>query len=823
VFWQDLRYGLRTLRKQPGFTALMVLTLGLGIGATTIIFSVINTVLLRPLPFKEPDRLAVIWRNNFSQQLNQFPLSGPDYKDFKAQSRALDDLSAFIPVTYAMTGQGEPEQVHAVLVSPNFFSLLGVKAAAGRAFSPEDVQSTHGKFAALSYGFWQRRYGADPGVIGRPVTVNGMIYTLVAVMPRDFHFPPKFDLKGGIVQYDPDVWLSLDLDTAKAYEAFDINDRMNFFFFTLARLKPGATLEQARADLQNVNGQMVSQYPDLQGWGVDVTSLQGAMVGDVRPALRVLFGAVVFVLLIACANAANLLLVRGAGRQKELAVRVAVGASRARIVRQLLTESLALALIAGAGGLLLTYSGLRLLIVFSPATMPYLKETNIDPRVLGFTLAVSLLTGPVFGLFPALRASKPNLEESLKEGSRGTSSGAGSQRVRSLLVVSEISLALVLLVGAGLMIKSFLRLQATEPGFNAKNVLTMLIRLNTTTYAEADQRVRFFKQVLERVERLPGVEAAGGIDSPPFGGNTFVMDFQIQGHPPLSVADRPACNWHWVSAGYFETMRIPLIKGRSFTEHDAVSNHRVAIINETLARRFMPGEEPIGKRISLVEPPDAPVWLEVVGVARDVKYDKLNVEPLPGVYGFALQPYPGTPTYKMALVVRTGVEPLSLASAVRREVLAVDKDQPIYDVKSMDEYVADSIAKQRLNMLLLGIFAAVALILAAVGIYGVVSYTVTQRTHEIGIRIALGAQKRDVLRLILGQGLRIVLTGIVVGLAASLALTSVLTSLLYEVSASDPATLVLVPLLLVSITLLACYLPALRAMKVDPMVALRSE
>jgi predicted permease len=823
TFWQDLRYGFRTLAKQRGFTALMILTLGLGIGATTTIFSVVNTVLLQPLAFKEPDRLVMIWRNNFSQQLNQFLISALDYKDFRAQSHVFEDISAFTPVYYAMMGQGEPEQLHAVLVSPSFFSLLGVQAAVGRAFSPEDIQSTQGKFAAISYGLWQRRFGADAAVIGKAVTLNGVIYTLVAVMPRHFQFPPEFDLNGGIVQYNPDIWLSLDLDTARKYENFDLTDRSLFLFYALARLKPGATLEQARTEIQAINEQLQSQYPDLKGWGVDVISLHEEMVGDVRPALRVLFGAVVFVLLIACANAANLLLVRGAGRQKEMAIRAAVGASRARIIRQLLTESLALAFMAGAVGLLLTYLGLRLLIVFSPATMPYLKDSHIDPRVLGFTFIISLLTGMIFGLFPALQAAKPNLEESLREGSRGMSGGAGRQRIRRLLVVSEISLALVLLVGAGLMIKSFLRLQSTDPGFSARNVLTMLIRLNTTKYAEPDQRTRFFKQVRERVENLPGVEAAGATDSPPFAGLTLVFSFEIQGQPPVSVSERPLSNWHWVSASYFETMRIPLVEGRFFTEHDAIENHRVAIINETLARRFMPGEDPIGKRISLVEPPDSPVWLEVVGVARDVKYNKLNAAAIPDIYGFSLQPYPGTTSHRMTLIIRTSVEPLSLTSAVRREVLAVDKDQPTFDIKSMGQYIADSIAKQRLNMLLLGIFAAVALILAAIGIYGVVSYTVAQRTREIGIRVALGAQKGDVLRLILGQGLAMALIGIVVGLAVAFALTRVLASLLYEVSTTDAATFAAVSMLLAGMTLLACYLPARRAMKVEPMIALRYE
>ncbi|HZI17771.1 MAG TPA: ABC transporter permease [Pyrinomonadaceae bacterium] len=805
--WQDLRYGLRTLAKNPGFTAVAVIALALGIGANSAIFSVVNTVLLRPLPYKDPDRLVVVWED---RSKNGYPRDTPaagNYVDWRDQNQVFEGMAAVANQSFNLTGSGEPERIDGRNVSAGLFPLLGVEPQLGRGFLPEEDQPGAGRVVVLSHGLWQRRFGADPSIVGRELTLNGVSHTVVGVMPAGFQFPTPED----------QLWVPI------AFTSQEAANRGRHYLQVFARLKPGVGMEQAQAEMNTISARLQQQYPNTNtNVGAAIVPLHEQLVGDIRPALLLLLGAVGFVLLVACANVANLLLARAAARQKEVALRVALGANRARLLRQFLTESVLLALLGGAVGLLLALWGVNLLRAFMPEGVSQARAVAVDARVLGFTLLVSVLTGLAFGLVPALQASRFNLNETLKEGGRDAAGGRRGGRVRSALVVMEVAVSLVLLIGAGLLINSFLRLRSVDPGFHTENLLTMKVVLPQTKYPDQARRTAFYNELLERVRSLPGVKSAAVATNLPLTFKGNAIGVSIEGQPDPGPGQRPSVVTRVISPDYFRTMGIQLSQGRQFGDHDRVDSPAVAVISETAARRFWPGEDPLGKRLTpgAAASADPDDWITVVGVARDVRQFELDAEPKPQMYLSYQQASFFEPR---DLVVGTEVEPLSLAGAVRQAVWSVDRDQPVSDIRSMEDILSASVARQRFSTLLLAVFAGVALVLAAVGVYGVMSYTVAQRTREIGIRLALGAQRRDVLRLAVGQALRLVLIGVAVGLAGALMLTRVMSSLLYGVSATDPATLIAVPLILAGVALLASYIPARRATRVNPLIALRYE
>ncbi|HLL14391.1 MAG TPA: ABC transporter permease [Pyrinomonadaceae bacterium] len=803
TLWQDIRYGLRMLLKNPGFTFVAALTLALGVGANTAIFSVVNAVVLRPLPFPEAERLVWFDGVNPAKGIKESALSKPDYLDWQSQSNAFQSMTAFVQGSAILSDDNsEPERVPRGVVTASFFQTVGVNPAQGRALLPEDELPGSEPVAVLSHGLWQRRFGANPNVVGSKFTVSGRTFTVVGVMPAGFDYPGRAQL-----------WSPLKTGG-------DDQRRDNRYLHVLARLKPTVTLGEAQTQIDALSARFGQQYPETNGGqSAKLTGLQDWTTRGVRTSLLLLFGAVGFVLLIACANVANLLLARGAARRKEIALRTALGAGRPRIIRQLLTESLLLAFLGGVAGLILSLFLTDLLIAISPANVPRLNEIKLDARVLAFTVGVVSLVGLLFGLAPAWQASKTDLNEVLKDGGRSSTEGRGRNRLRALLVVTEMALSLLLLVGAGLLIKSFVLLRDVHPGFDAKNVLTMRISLPGARYPEPQQSERFYRELTERVKALPGVEAAGATVSLPLGGSNFSVgrSFIREGRPLVTEESQNA-DYFVATPDYFKTMRIPLKAGRAFTEQDRVDTPPVVVVNESLARRFFPGEDPVGKRLTVWR--DEKFAREIIGVVGDVKSDRLDAETDAQIY----VPYPQDAGWGgLSLAVRTTVEPETLTADVRGAVLSIDKNQPVFDIKTMDDVLAASVANNRLVVLLFGLFALFALLLATVGIYGVMSYTVAQRTHEIGIRMALGAQPADVLRLILKQGLVLTCAGVGLGLVGSLALSRLLESLLYGVSATDPITFGGLSLLLALVALVACYLPTRRAMKVDPMVALRNE
>lgn len=794
---QDLRYAARLMLKQPGFTAVAIVALALGIGANTAIFSAVNAVLLQPLPFPEPERLVLV---RDLQQTDETPASYPEYLDWRDQNQTFDDLAAAFSSSYSLTGQGEPEQLLGVRVSANLLPMLGVKPVIGRNFQPEEESRSGERVVILSYSLWQRRFGGDSGVLGQNVTLGGQGFTVIGVLPAGVR-----GVLPGVDQPEQsrDVWMPLRLAAPP---------RGLHFMTVIGRLRPDLTLAQARAEVEEIAERL--RQTQTTEHGVRLVPLTQFVVGDTRPVLLILLGAVGLVLLIACANVANLMLARAASRRKEIAVRLALGASRARLVRQMLTESVLLALVSGGLGVVLALWGADSLAVLASSWLPRAEEIKLDSTVLLFTLAVSLLTAILFGLAPALRASSAQLSEVLKEG--GQRAGHGRDRVRGLLVVSEVALSLVLLIGAGLLIRSFVTLLNVDKGFDPRQVLALDINLPQSRYAEPPQQALFFQQLLERIVALPGVAGAAAVSDLPLGESSTNGDTQIEGKtfPPDS---QPISEKLIVSAGYFRVMRIPLRAGRYFDERDATGNPQVALINDSFARTYLPGEDPIGKRIDFGW--ETTGWQEIVGVIGDIKHRGLDEAALPAVYVPQLQ----RPSLSMTVVVRTTPDPRSLSAAVRSQLFSLDKDQPISRVRVMEEVVSASVASRRLSMVLLAGFAVVALALAAVGLYGVMSYIVTQRTHEIGVRMALGARVGDVLGLVLRQGMSLVMLGVGIGLAGALALTRLMASLLYGVSATDFATFAVIALLLTTVALLACYLPARRATRVDPMIALRYE
>ncbi|MGA9996783.1 MAG: ABC transporter permease [Pyrinomonadaceae bacterium] len=806
---RDLRYGVRMLWKSPGFTLIAIFALALGIGANTAIFSLVNALLLRPLPYKEPSRLVMVWENNRPRNRNQNVISTANFMDWQEQNNAFEQMAEFFDIRFNLTGAGDPEEIPSQAVSTNLFSLLGVEAIKGRNFAPEESQPGKDQVIILSFDLWQRRFGGDPAIVGKTITLNGQGFNVVGVMPAGFKW---FVKQGSLTGKPAEIWTPITI-TANS------RIRGGRFASAVARLKPGISFEQAQADMNTVASRLEQQYSDFNtGWGISLVPLQKQFVGDISAALWILLGVVGFVLLIACANVANLLLARAATRQKEMAIRSALGAGRWVIVRQLLTESVLLAGLGGVLGLLLALWSVDLLVSLTPPNLLDLQRVSISTPVLAFTLGVSLLTGIIFGLVPALEASHPDLNETLKESGKNVTGSPRSRRLRSMFVVGEVALGVVLLVAAGLMIKSLLRLHAVNPGFNTENLLTMRVLLPNSKYHEDSQRIAFFKQAVGEMEHLPGVRSAGAISYLPFAGPGAATSFEIEGQPKPDAGHRLLTEVSVTDANYFRTMEIPLVSGRIYTEQEATEARQVAVINETMARTYWPNENPIGKRV-LVDMVDPIVPTEIVGIVRDTKRESLDTAVRPMVYW----PHPQLAYSSMTLVIRTEGDPLSIASAAQREIRVIDKDQPVSDVRTMEQWLADSIARARFSTLLLTLFAAVALVLSAVGLYGVMSYSVAQRTHEIGIRMALGAKTFDVLKLVVRQGMMLALLGVAIGLAASFALTRLMSSLLYEVSATDPATFIAISLLFLIVALLASYIPARRATKVDPMIALRYE
>jgi putative ABC transport system permease protein len=798
-FIQDLRYGVRVLLKSPGFTAIAVIALALGIGANTAVFSVVNAVLLKPLPYKDSDRLVLMFGASLESGLVRGSVSPPDFLDYREQNTTLERLAAVAGASFSLTGGAEPERIQSARVSEGFFEALGIDPLYGRTFTSEEEQAGRDQVAILSNGLWQRRFGGDPNIAGQTITLNDKSYTIVGIMPSGFQYPGNAEL-----------WVPFAFNTPQT------SVRRFHYLRPVGRLKPGVSLQQAQADFTSVARRLAGQYPDSnRDYGAGIVSMTERVVGDMRQPLWILSGAVGFVLLIACANVANLLLARASARQKEIAIRSALGASRGRVTRQLLTESLLLSILGGASGLLVAWWGVQGLVALSSDNIPRVKEIGIDGRVLGFTILVSIATGIIFGLIPAIQAARTDLNETLKEGGRSAATTLG-QWVRRALVVFEVAIALFVLIGAGLMIKSFMRLSEVDPGFKPDNVLTMQVALTQGKYPEATRRVDFFRQLIHRLEALPGVQAVGTISQLPMSGQNNDTRFSIEGKP--DDRNNPTyANSRVTSPDYFKALGIPLLKGRYFSEADSETAPKVVIISDGFAKEFFPDEDPIGQHIAI---DNGDEWKgEIVGVVGDIRHSGLAVDPWREMYVNQYQ----APLGETNLVVRAGSDPTRLTGAIKGELQAMDKDVPLYTVRTMEKLVSESVAQPRFRTLLLTIFAAVALVLAAVGIYGVMSYYVTQRTHEIGIRMALGASSKDVMRLVVGQGMALAIAGVAVGLVGAFLLTRLMASLLYQISASDPATFAAISITLTAVALLASYLPARRATKVDPMVALRYE
>jgi putative ABC transport system permease protein len=798
ILWQDLRYGVRTFLKQPGFTLVAVLTLTLGIGANSVIFSVVNAVLLRPLSFKEPEQLIRIWET--LPQGGTGTASVPNLKDWRDQNDVFTQVAGYMTPSFNLQNQDSPERVSGATVTTDFFNVLGVPPQLGRTFREGEDQPGNHRVVVLSNQLWQRNFSSDPRIVGKNILVNGESFTIIGVMPPGFRFPARLT----------ELWTPLALPHDRA------GNRGSHFLSVIALLKPGVTLTQAQQQMSGIARRLEEQYPDNQaGRGILLAQLQETMVRNARPALLVLLSAVGFVLLIACTNVANLLLARATARRREIAIRLALGAGRWRLMRQLLTESLLLSMIGGALGLSLAKWGVNVLATMAAQVLPRSSEVGLDGRVAAFTLLLSLFTGIVFGLVPAIQSSGVDVQTTLKEGGSAGESRQ-SNWLRSLLVVAEIAAAFILLIGAGLTIKTFIHLQRADAGLRSENVLTMSLTLPEAKYQTPPSSASFFRRLLERVSSLPGVEAAGVINLLPlqqWGSNS---DFQIEGRPPFPPGKAPLVENRVVSPDYFRALGIPLIAGRFLNAQDNEQSIRVTLINQTFAQRYFPNQDAIGKRID----PGYGEWMTIVGVVGDVKQSGLTQ----AVRAEHYAPYSQLRVSNtMSLAVRTSSDPTSLGAAIRREVQALDPSLPIYNVKTMETVIRESVSDRRLNMILLGLFAAVAVTLAIVGIYSVMSYTVTQSTREIGIRVALGAQQRDILKLVLGHGLVLAIAGIGIGLAGAILLTRLMRALLFGVSATDPLTFSGVSAMLIVAALLACFIPARRAAKVDPITALRHE
>jgi putative ABC transport system permease protein len=808
TFFQDLRYGARVLARNPAFTAVAVLTLALGIGANTAIFSVVDQLLLRPLPYPGADRLVLLWEVTPSGR-HQNPVSYANFLAWRRQARSFEGMAAFADQRANLTGIGEPEEVVLQFATPGLFRVLGFPPVLGRGFTPQEVVEDGPRVAVLSHAFWRQRLGGDPKVIGRIIQLNSEPYAVVGVLPAGFQWHIQ---QGSTTGRPAEVWVPLPLPT----EGPGTRGR---FLSVVARLKPGVSPARAGAEMKTLAARLAIDAPKYnKDFGEEVLTLREQLVGEVRPALLILLGAVGLVLLIACANVSNLLLARAAAREKEIALRAAVGARRLRVVRQLLTESLLLSALGSLLGLVFAWWGLRALVAISPRELVNLRGVGLNLPVLGVTLAVSLATGFLFGLVPALESARLNLNGSLKEGGKGSAGqGARNRRLRNALVIAEVALALVLLAGAGLLIKSFVRLQEVDPGFHRENLLTMVVRLPGGKYEEDRQLVAFFHQAAERIRAVPGVRGAGTVSYLPFyGGPGSATSFSVEGRPAPPPGEAPTTDVRVTDAGYFGAMGIPLLQGRNFTGVEVREARHVVLVNAAMARQIFPGENPLGKRI-LVEMSSEAVPTEIVGIVGDVKFASLAEEVRPTVY----MPMAELPYSLMTLVIRTTGDPGALAPTARRVLREIDPDQPVSDIRTMNQVMSEAVGRNRFNTLLLGLFAGLATLLAAVGIFGVMSSSVTLRTREIGLRVALGARQGQVLALILKQGLLLTLAGVALGLAGAVALTRLLAGLLFGVGSTDPATFTAIALLLTLVSAIACYIPARRAARVDPLIALR--
>jgi len=809
---KDIRYAIRSLIKRPSFTAIAVITLALGIGANTAIFSVVNATLLRPLPFKDPDRIVMAWGYlpKLAHTSDKFPSSAGNYLGLVKQTQTLEQLAAFRQWSWQLTHAGEPEQLQGVRVSANFFEALGAKPALGQTFMPEQDQEGSAPVAIISHRLWQREFSGDKTVVGKSLTLNGRTATVVGVMPRDFEFPGGANMIPGLqFATKNDIWMPLAMDDQERKNQGSLNLAL------LGRLKPGVTINQAENELRTIEASLPL---GTIGYTVNLIPLQKQMVGNIQRLLLVLLATVVFVLLIACANVANLLLARASSRRKEMAIRGALGAGRGRIIRQLLTESMLLSAVGGLVGFLIAIWGTPLLVSFIPEKVPRIHEINVDLRVLGFAFLISILTGIVFGLAPALQASRIDLNESLKESARGTTGGLRQNRLRAFLIVSEVSLAVILMIGAALLTKSFVRLIDVKPGFDPSQTLSMEVSLPTlppSKYESDQEQAAFFQQVLDRLNHSPGVTAAGAVLSLPLTGAEESTDIFIEGRPK-SADQRPNADYTIVTPRFFETLRIPLLRGRQFTDLDRQDAPGVIIINDALAQRYWPNEDPLGKSLTVgfEKTPR-----EIVGIVATIKQTTLIAGGRQAMY----LPHLQRPTGGMSIVVRTNGDPMSLVGLARTQVHAVDQSIPVTNIRTMDEIFSASVAQQRFSMLLVGLFGSLALVLAAIGIYGVMAYTVTQRKHEIAVRMALGAKSSQVWQMVLKDGLVLASLGVVIGLGGAFALTRLMSTLLFEVKPTDVQTFATVSALLIFVATAACLVPARRATKVDPLVALRCE
>ncbi|HKW90084.1 MAG TPA: ABC transporter permease [Candidatus Acidoferrales bacterium] len=810
TLWHDIRFGLRMLAKAPGFTAIAVLTLALGIGANTAIFSVVNGVLLKPLPYPEPQKLVTVWGRftgiGLPNDRNWF--SAPEFRDLQELNKSFSDATAMTDDSFNITAEGAPERVVGADVSPSLFSMLNIRPVYGRVFLPEEAQPGHDQEVLIGFGLWKSRFGSDPSAVGRTLTINGRPMTVVGILPAGFDYP-----------LNAEMWKPL------AFSADDLspNNRGNHGYEVLARIKSNLTFEQALADMQSVTNKIIAQNKDYPyqrfNFAVQLVPLLEQTVGDIKAALWILTAAVGFVLLIACVNVASLLLARASAREREMAIRSAMGAGRKRLVRQLLTESVLLALCGGAAGLLLTPLVLNQIIRLGAEALPRASDVQLDGWALFFTMVVTLGTGILFGLAPALQASRRTPFEDLKEGGRSGTPSTASSRLRRLLVIAETAFSVVLLVGAGLLIRSFLRVLAVDPGFHADSVLTMRISLPEERYSKPETVRAFYREVIRRIDSLPGVQAAGATAALPLAGlggsGTTTVDTQ---EVPVDQTT-PEADWRPITPGYFEAMQIPLRRGRYFTDSDTDTGARVAIVDDTFAKTYWPHEDAVGKRVHLGGMRSTSPWMTIVGVVGHVHYRELEAPSRVQVYW----PEDQRPDGTMSLAIRTSQDPLALTQTVKDQIQSVDPDQPIYQVRTVSQLKSEWVSRRFLTLLLVGLFAAFALVLAAIGIYGVMAHSVTRRTHEIGIRLALGANRASVLCMILGQGATLTAIGLAVGLVASFALTRLMSAVLYGISVTDPITFFAVAILLMTVALAACYLPARRAMRVDPMVALRYE
>ena len=794
----DLRYALRMMNKHRLFTGVAVLALGLGIGANTAIFSVINAVVLRPLPYHDPDQLVTVLHDGAK------PVAPANYIDVAQQNQSFESIAAAQWWEPNLTGRDEPEHLRGLQLTARMFQVLGVSPALGRTFNADEDQPGRERVVVLSNRLWQRRFAGDPQVVGRQITLDGESYTVIGIMPPEFQFAPFWATRA-------ELWSPLNL-------APRANNRGGQSLRVFARLKPGVTRSAAQADVATIFRRLEQEFPQTnKGLALSVEPLHEQVVGKTRPALLILFGAVSFVLLIACANVANLMMARATSRQKEIALRTALGASSSRIARQLLVESVLLGLVGGVFSLVLSTVGVRVLLALGPGSLPRLETIKVDLPTLAFTLGVSIITGLLFGLAPVLQTRKWNWHDSLKESTRGSSAGRGRVNTRRLLVVSEVALALMLLVGGGLMVRSFAHLRAVDPGFTPDHLLTMTVSLAGSAHSTPEKRIAFFNDLLQRLDSLPGVQSASAINHLPLAGDVWTVPFTIEGRPAPAPGEKQGGVYRIVRPDYFRTMGGTLLKGRDFTTHDNDTSTPVVIVNEPFAKRHWPNEDPLGKRIRVADD-DTP--REIVGVVKALKQDQWTAEPNLEMYLPHLQ---SAGPRGLSLVVRSSGDPLALIGAIENQVWSIDKNLPVSDIKTMQEVVAGSIEQHRFNLFLLGLFAFVALVLAVVGIYGVMSESVSSRTHEIGIRMALGAQPADVLRMVVRQGMTLAVIGIVIGLVGAFWLTQFMSKLLYEVSPTDSVTFLLIPLALAVVVLCACLIPARRATRVDPLVALRYE